>query len=126
MGALMGAEEYGFGSIAMIAEGCIMARVCHTNQCPVGVATQQEVLRKRFSGTPGKVVNFFYFIAEEVRSLLAKLGYRSLDEIVGRADLLVARDDVSLTQNESARLVITGEAPRCKKRQSLADTWRYP
>ncbi|MEM9091243.1 MAG: glutamate synthase large subunit, partial [Cyanobacteria bacterium P01_F01_bin.53] len=94
MGALMGAEEFGFGSIAMIAEGCIMARVCHTNQCPVGVATQREALRKRFPGTPGKVVNFFYFVAEEVRSLLAKLGYKSLNEIIGRADLLVARNDV--------------------------------
>ncbi|MEL7334276.1 MAG: glutamate synthase-related protein, partial [Cyanobacteria bacterium J06560_2] len=104
MGALMGAEEYGFGSIAMIAEGCIMARVCHTNQCPVGVATQQEVLRKRFPGTPGKVVNFFYFIAEEVRSLLAKLGYRSLNEIVGRADLLVARNDVSLAKTKALDL----------------------
>jgi glutamate synthase (ferredoxin) len=104
MGALMGAEEYGFGSIAMIAEGCIMARVCHTNQCPVGVATQQEVLRKRFSGTPGKVVNFFYFIAEEVRSLLAKLGYRSLNDIVGRADLLIPREDVSLAKTKSLDL----------------------
>lgn len=104
MGALMGAEEYGFGSIAMIAEGCIMARVCHTNQCPVGVATQQEVLRKRFSGTPGKVVNFFYFIAQEVRALLAKLGYRSLNEIIGRADLLTPRDDVSLSKTKSLDL----------------------
>jgi glutamate synthase (ferredoxin) len=104
MGALMGAEEYGFGSIAMIAEGCIMARVCHTNQCPVGVATQQEVLRKRFPGTPGKVVNFFYFIAEEVRSLLAKLGYRSLNDIVGRADLLTPREDVSLAKTKSLDL----------------------
>ncbi|MGB3294619.1 MAG: glutamate synthase large subunit [Phormidesmis sp.] len=104
MGALMGAEEYGFGSIAMIAEGCIMARVCHTNQCPVGVATQQEALRKRFSGTPGKVVNFFYFIAEEVRSLLAKLGYRSLSEIVGRADLLTPRGDVALAKTKQLDL----------------------
>ena len=104
MGALMGAEEYGFGSIAMIAEGCIMARVCHTNQCPVGVATQQEALRKRFSGTPGNVVNFFYFIAEEVRSLLAKLGYRSLREIIGRADLLMPRNDVSLTKTKALDL----------------------
>jgi glutamate synthase (ferredoxin) len=78
MGALMGAEEFGFGSIAMIAEGCIMARVCHTNNCPVGVATQKEELRKRFTGIPEHVVNFFFFIAEEVRSLLARLGYRSL------------------------------------------------
>ncbi|MFM8007761.1 MAG: glutamate synthase-related protein, partial [Dolichospermum sp.] len=76
--ALMGAEEFGFGSIAMIAEGCIMARICHTNNCPVGVASQKEELRKRFTGVPENVVNFFYFVAEEVRSLLAKLGYRSL------------------------------------------------
>ena len=114
MGALMGAEEYGFGSIAMIAEGCIMARVCHTNQCPVGVATQQEALRKRFSGTPGKVVNFFYFIAEEVRSLLAKLGYKSLDEIVGRADLLVARDDVSLAKTSALDLSALVKLPDVK------------
>ena len=114
MGALMGAEEYGFGSIAMISEGCIMARVCHTNQCPVGVATQQEALRKRFSGTPGKVVNFFYFIAEEVRSLLAKLGYRSLTEIIGRADLLVPRDDVSLAKTKSLDLSTLVQLPDVK------------
>ena len=72
--ALMGAEEYGFGSIAMIAEGCIMARVCHTNKCPVGVASQREDLRARFPGIPEQVVNFFLFIAEEVRSILARLG----------------------------------------------------
>jgi glutamate synthase (ferredoxin) len=100
MAALMGAEEYGFGSIAMIAEGCIMARVCHTNNCPVGVATQQERLRKRFTGIPENVVNFFYFIAEEVRSILANLGYRSLDEVIGRADLLTARNEVKLTKTD--------------------------
>ncbi len=115
MGALMGAEEYGFGSIAMIAEGCIMARVCHTNQCPVGVATQQEVLRKRFSGTPGKVVNFFYFIAEEVRSLLAKLGYPSLNDIIGRADLLIARDDVSLAKTKALDLSALVQLPDVKR-----------
>lgn len=100
MGALMGGEEYGFGSIAMIAEGCIMARICHTNNCPVGVATQQEQLRKRFTGTPENVVNFFYYVAEEVRSILAKLGYRSLNELIGRADLLKVREDVQLTKTE--------------------------
>ncbi|HEY9825383.1 MAG TPA: glutamate synthase-related protein, partial [Stenomitos sp.] len=92
MAALMGAEEFGFGSIAMMAEGCIMARICHTNNCPVGVATQQENLRQRFTGLPEHVVNFFAFVAEEVRSLLATLGYRSIDEIVGRADLLQVRE----------------------------------
>jgi len=100
MAALMGAEEYGFGTIAMIAEGCIMARICHTNNCPVGVATQREELRKRYTGMPEHVVNFFCFIAEEVRSLLARLGYRSLREIIGRADLLKIRDGVKLTKTE--------------------------
>ncbi|NEO26627.1 MAG: glutamate synthase subunit alpha, partial [Kamptonema sp. SIO4C4] len=98
MAALMGAEEYGFGSVAMIAEGCIMARVCHTNNCPVGVATQQERLRKRFPGTPGHVVNFFYFVAEEVRQLLARLGYRSLNEVIGRSDLLKPRETMKVTK----------------------------
>ncbi len=104
MGALMGAEEFGFGSIAMIAEGCIMARICHTNNCPVGVASQREELRKRFTGMPEHVVNFFYFIAEEVRSLLARLGYRSLLDIVGRADLLKARQDVHINKTQTLNL----------------------
>ncbi|HHP7245583.1 MAG TPA: glutamate synthase-related protein, partial [Elainellaceae cyanobacterium] len=104
MAALMGAEEYGFGSVAMIAEGCIMARICHTNNCPVGVATQQEKLRKRFSGTPDHVVNFFYFVASEVRSLLARLGYRSLKEVIGRADLLKAREGAKLSKTASLNL----------------------
>jgi glutamate synthase (ferredoxin) len=104
IGALMGGEEFGFGSIAMIAEGCIMARVCHMNTCPVGVATQKEELRKRFTGIPEQVVNFFYFIAEEVRSLLARLGYRSLSEIVGRADLLKLRQEAKITKTRSLNL----------------------
>ncbi len=90
--ALLGAEEYGFGSIAMISEGCIMARVCHTNKCPVGVATQQEYLRKRFRGIPEHVVNFFYFVAEEIRQLLSILGVATLEEIIGRNDLLKPRN----------------------------------
>jgi glutamate synthase (ferredoxin) len=104
MAALMGAEEFGFGSIAMIAEGCIMARICHTNNCPVGVATQQEKLRQRFTGTPEHVVNFFYFIAEEVRSLLARLGYKSLNEVIGRSDLLKPREGVQFTKTQSLNL----------------------
>lgn len=104
MGALMGAEEFGFGSIAMIAEGCIMARVCHTNNCPVGVATQKEELRKRFTGIPEHVVNFFYYIAEEVRSLLARLGYANLLDIVGRSDLLKPRDGVKPAKTQSLHL----------------------
>ena len=104
MAALMGAEEFGFGSIAMIAEGCIMARICHLNTCPVGVATQQEKLRNKFTGVPENVVNFFWFIAEEVRTILARLGYRSLNEILGRADLLKARENVKLVKTESLNL----------------------
>lgn len=104
IGALMGGEEFGFGSIAMIAEGCVMARVCHMNTCPVGVATQKEELRKRFTGIPEQVVNFFYFIAEEVRSLLARLGYRSLSEIIGRADLLKLRPEAKITKTRSLNL----------------------
>jgi len=90
--ALLGAEEFGFGSVAMIAEGCIMARVCHTNTCPVGVATQKEALRKRFVGLPEHVVNFFTYVGEEVRQLISRLGLRSMDELIGRVDLLASRD----------------------------------
>ncbi len=114
MAALMGAEEFGFGSIAMIAEGCIMARVCHTNQCPVGVATQQERLRKRFSGMPGDVVNFFYFVAEEVRSILAKLGYRSINEIIGRGDLLSYRESATLAKTSALVLDCLTNLPDVK------------
>ncbi|MCA1993522.1 MAG: glutamate synthase subunit alpha, partial [Coleofasciculus sp. S288] len=118
MAALMGAEEYGFGSIAMIAEGCIMARICHTNNCPVGVATQQEQLRKRFTGIPEHVVNFFFFIAEEVRSLLAHLGYRSLKDIIGRADLLKVREDISLTKTNALNLDCLTQLPDTRNDRS--------
>jgi glutamate synthase (NADPH) large chain len=86
--ALLGAEEYGFASAPLVVSGCIMMRVCHLDTCPVGVATQNPELRKRFSGKPEFVVNFFEFIAEEVREYLAALGLRSLEEAVGRVDLL--------------------------------------
>ncbi|WNN91925.1 glutamate synthase large subunit [Gloeocapsopsis dulcis] len=115
MGALMGAEEFGFGSIAMIAEGCIMARICHTNNCPVGVASQKEELRQRFPGMAEHVVNFFYFIAEEVRGLLAKLGYRSLTEVMGRADLLKVREGVRLTKTQTLNLDCITQLPDTKE-----------
>jgi glutamate synthase (NADPH) large chain len=88
--ALLGAEEFGFASAPLVVAGCVMMRVCHLDTCPVGVATQNPELRKRFTGKPEFVVNFFEFIAQEVREYLAALGYRSLDEIIGRADLLDA------------------------------------
>jgi glutamate synthase (ferredoxin) len=88
IGAMLGAEEFGFGTIAMIAEGCVMARVCHLNTCPVGVTSQKEELRKKFPGTPEHVVNFFEFVSEEVRELMAHLGYSKFEDLIGRADLL--------------------------------------
>ncbi|PZO76576.1 MAG: glutamate synthase large subunit [Mesorhizobium amorphae] len=91
VGALLGADEYGFSTAPLIAAGCIMMRKCHLNTCPVGVATQDPVLRKRFKGTPEHVINFFFFIAEEVRALLGQMGFRHLDEIVGASELLEKR-----------------------------------
>jgi glutamate synthase (NADPH/NADH) large chain len=86
--AMLGAEEFGIGTASLIAMGCIMVRQCHSNTCPVGVCTQDKALRAKFTGTPEKVVNLFSFIAEEVRDILAELGFRSLDEVIGRTDLL--------------------------------------
>ncbi|NJC35191.1 glutamate synthase (NADPH/NADH) large chain [Sphingomonas jejuensis] len=86
--AILGAEEYGIGTLSLVAMGCIMVRQCHSNTCPVGVCTQDERLREKFGGSPEKVINLMSFIAEEVRELLAKLGVRSIDELIGRTDLL--------------------------------------
>ncbi|MFQ5773426.1 MAG: glutamate synthase large subunit [Kiloniellaceae bacterium] len=86
--ALLGAEEFGVGTASLVAMGCIMVRQCHSNTCPVGVCTQNPALREKFTGSPEKVVNLFSFMAEEVREILASLGARSLDEIIGRTDLL--------------------------------------
>ena len=86
--AMMGAEEFGIATTALVAMGCIMVRQCHSNTCPVGVCTQDEELRKKFSGTPEKVVNLFSFVATEVREILSELGFKNLNEIIGRTDLL--------------------------------------
>ncbi|MEA3395549.1 MAG: glutamate synthase-related protein [Pseudomonadota bacterium] len=91
IGALLGADEFGFATAPLVVEGCIMMRKCHLNTCPVGVATQDPVLRKKFSGKPEHVVNFFFFIAEEVRQIMAQLGIRKFDDMIGRADLLDMR-----------------------------------
>jgi len=88
IGALLGADEFGFSTAPLIAAGCIMMRKCHLNTCPVGVATQDPVLRKRFKGTPEHVINYFFFVAEELRRLMAEMGARTLNELVGRSDLL--------------------------------------
>ncbi len=88
IGALLGADEFGFATAPLVVEGCIMMRKCHLNTCPVGVATQDPVLRKKFTGQPEHVVNFFFFIAEEVRELMASIGIAKFDDLVGRSDLL--------------------------------------
>ncbi len=91
VGALLGADEFGFSTAPLIAAGCIMMRKCHLNTCPVGVATQDPVLRKRFRGQPEHVINYFFFVAEEVRELMAALGYRSFNEMIGQVQMLDRR-----------------------------------
>ncbi|QZD90953.1 glutamate synthase large subunit [Qipengyuania aurantiaca] len=91
IGALLGADEFGFATAPLIAAGCIMMRKCHLNTCPVGVATQDPVLRKRFTGTPEHVINYFFFVAEELRQIMAEMGFRTVEEMVGRVDKLDMR-----------------------------------
>jgi glutamate synthase (NADPH) large chain len=92
--ALLGAEEFGFSTAPLVSMGCIMMRKCHLNTCPVGIATQDPALRQKFRGTPENVINFFFYIAEEVRALMSKLGFRNMDEMVGRVDKLEMRPAV--------------------------------
>ncbi|MDZ7891280.1 MAG: glutamate synthase-related protein [Rhodoferax sp.] len=94
IGALLGADEFGFATAPLVVEGCIMMRKCHLNTCPVGVATQDPVLRAKFSGKPEHVVNYFFFIAEEVRQIMAQLGIRKFDDMIGRSDLLDTRKSI--------------------------------
>tara|TARA_Y100000590_G_scaffold426795_1_gene536339 strand:- start:5655 stop:10154 length:4500 start_codon:yes stop_codon:yes gene_type:complete len=109
--AMMGAEEFGIGTTSLVAMGCIMVRQCHSNTCPVGVCTQDENLRKKFTGTPEKVVNLFSFIAEEVREILAELGFKTLNEIVGRTDLLkqVSRGTSDLDDLDLSPLLVQAD-----------------
>jgi glutamate synthase (NADPH/NADH) large chain len=94
IGALLGADEFGFATAPLIAAGCIMMRKCHLNTCPVGVATQDPVLRKRFTGQPEHVINYFFFVAEELREIMARLGFRTLNDMIGRVDRLDMRGAV--------------------------------
>ncbi len=94
IGALLGADEFGFATAPLVVEGCIMMRKCHLNTCPVGVATQDPVLRRKFEGKPEHVVNYFFFVAEEMRELMAKLGIRRVNDLIGRADLLDTRKGI--------------------------------
>src|SRR4029434_2585160 len=87
IGAMLGADEFGFAPAPLVVSGGIMMRKCHLNTCPVGVATQDPVLRKRFRGQPEHLINYFFFVAEEARELMAKLGVRTLNDLIGRSDL---------------------------------------
>jgi len=124
MAAMMGAEEYGMGTSSLIAMGCIMVRQCHSNTCPVGVCSQDKLLREKFNGTPEKIVNFFTFVATEVREILASLGYRSINEIIGRTDLLtqVNKGSANLDDLDLNPLLVQadpGENPRYCKDNSI-------
>src|SRR5213595_1156700 len=94
IGAILGADEFGFATAPLVVEGCIMMRKCHLNTCPVGVATQDPELREKFEGKPEHVVNYLFFVAEEARELMARLGARKLDELIGRSDLLDMRKSI--------------------------------
>ncbi|MEM9780707.1 MAG: glutamate synthase-related protein, partial [Pseudomonadota bacterium] len=128
--AMMGAEEYGIGTAALIAMGCIMVRQCQSNTCPVGVCTQRDDLREKFTGTADKVVNLISFYAQEVREVLASIGARSLDEVIGRADLLaqVSRGSAHLDDLDLNPLLISVDSEievvydRAKPRQAVPDT----
>jgi len=130
MAAMLGAEEYGIGTAALIAMGCIMVRQCQSNTCPVGVCVQDEELRKKFTGTADKVVNLITFYAQEVREILASLGMRSMDEIIGRADMLaqVSRGSAHLDDLDLNPLLISVDDAdaivynRDKDRQPVPDT----
>jgi glutamate synthase (NADPH/NADH) large chain len=123
--AILGAEEFGIGTLSLVAMGCIMVRQCHSNTCPVGVCTQDPALRDKFVGSPEKVINLMTFIAEEVRDILARLGMRSLDDVIGRTELLrqVSRGAEHLDDLDLNPILAKVDADDDQRRFSL-DTWR--
>lgn len=120
--AILGAEEFGIGTLSLVAMGCIMVRQCHSNTCPVGVCTQDERLRQKFTGSPEKVINLMTFIAEEVREILAKLGCKSLDEVIGRTELLrqVSRGAEHLDDLDLNPILAKVDAAEHERRFSLS------
>ncbi len=128
IGALLGADEFGFSTAPLIAAGCIMMRKCHLNTCPVGVATQDPVLRKRFKGAPEHVINYFFFVAEEVREMMAAMGFTRFEELVGRADLLDTREGIAHWKAKGldfAKLFAEPEAPASVARKH-AERQKHP
>ncbi|WP_236620609.1 glutamate synthase-related protein [Basilea psittacipulmonis] len=115
IGALLGADEFGFATAPLVVEGCVMMRKCHLNTCPVGVATQDPVLRQKFQGKPEHVVNYFFFVAEEVREIMAQLGIRKFDDLIGRTELLDMRAGIEHWKAKGldfSRIFYKQEAPR--------------
>jgi glutamate synthase (NADPH/NADH) large chain len=121
--ALLGAEEFGFATAPLVASGCIMMRKCHLNTCPVGVATQDPVLRARFLGQPEHVVNYMFFVAEELRAIMARLGFRSVAEMVGRVDCVVPKKDIA---HPKAKLLDFGRVLTPARRRPTGATARSP
>jgi len=125
IGALLGAEEFGFGTTSLVTMGCVIMRKCHTNSCPVGIATQCETLRKRFKGRPENIINFMMFIAEEVREIMAELGFTKFEDMVGRVDLLEVSKAINHFKTEGLDFspilhmpkVPKGSALRCISKQ---------
>ncbi|KAK9817844.1 hypothetical protein WJX72_002960 [[Myrmecia] bisecta] len=126
--ALLGAEEYGFSTAPLITMGCIMMRKCHTNTCPVGIATQDPVLRAKFAGEPESVINFFFMVAEEMRELMASMGFRKVDDMIGRADMLKVDEEVIAANHKLSGIDLSkiltpaatlrpGAAQRCIQKQ---------
>ena len=130
IGALLGADEFGFATAPLIAAGCIMMRKCHLNTCPVGVATQDPELRKRFKGTPEHVVNYFFYVAEEVREMMAEMGFRTFDEMIGQTEHLDTRGNRTLEGQRAGfrKLFFKPEAAptRCITAQTRITRSRHP
>ncbi len=133
--ALLGAEEFGFATAPLVTMGCVMMRVCNLDTCPMGIATQNPELRKRFRGKPEYVINFMRFIAEEMREYMAKLGFRTVDEMVGRSDLLKRNDKVTNEHADRVDLSQILNNPFAKSRREgnvrserclRLQTWRNP
>ncbi len=124
IGALLGADEFGFSTAPLIAAGCIMMRKCHLNTCPVGIATQDPVLRKRFTGAPEHVINFFFFVAEEVREVMASLGFRTFPEMIGRMDRLDTKKGVEHFKAKGLDLSRLLHMPKMEPGNPISNTER--
>jgi glutamate synthase (NADPH/NADH) large chain len=116
VGALLGADEFGFATAPLVVEGCIMMRKCHLNTCPVGVATQDPELIKKFTGKPEHVINYFFFVAEEVREWMAKLGFRSFDEMIGRTEKLDIRAGIAHWKARASISRTSSTSPRSRRK----------